>query len=97
MVLPVIICLIKPSSPICKDEVTTVSPLVEEEDEFTQSELLNMGGGGLVIIFLLALLVWAFTKALKFKRRVAAIAEEANATELREIRRHLEDGRKSVI
>ena len=97
MVLPVIICLLKPSSPICKDEVTTVLPLVEEEDDFTQAELLNMGGGGLIVTFLLALLVWALAKALKFKRRVAAIAEDAHATELKEIRRHLEDGRKGVI
>ena len=97
MVLQVIICLIKPSSPICKDEVTTVAPLLQDNDDFTQAELLNLGGGGIIFSLLLALLVWALTKALKFKDRVASIAEEANTTELKEIRQHLEDGRKSVV
>ena len=90
--------MLKPSSPICKDEQTTVTPILDgEEDDHTQTELLNMGGVGLILTILLALLVWALTNGLKFRNRVAAIADEANATELREIWRHLEDSRKSVI
>ena len=97
MVLPVIICLLKPSSPICKDEPEpSLAPDLEEED-LSQDELLGYGGIGLLFTLLLGLLVWALNKILQARNCLCAVAAEANATELREIKRHLEEGRKSNI
>ena len=98
MVLPVIVCLLKPSSPICKDgQEPTLSPSLEEEEDLSQDELLGYGGIGLLFTLLLGLLVWALNKFIKARNRLRAVAAEASATELREIRRHLEEGRKSTV
>ena len=99
MVLPVIICLLKPTSPICQDKPqleTTIDP--EIADDFTQQELLQLGGTGLVVSLLLALLIWALSKASTLRRRIQASAREETAQELREIRRSIrEDGARKLI
>ena len=99
MVLPVIICLLKPSSPICQDKPqmeATIDP--DLADDFTQQELLQFGGTGLVVALLLALLIWALSKASALRRRIQAAASEETAQELREIRRSIrEDGARKLI
>ena len=96
MVLPIIICLIKPSSPICKEEsaVTTMTP--PDDEEYSQEELLKYGGLGLLFSALLILFFWAFAKALKYKRRERQRIIDGNTAELQEIRRQVEGGRKLI-
>ena len=98
MVLPLIICLIKPSSPICQDKLEEVDlPLTDEQDDLTQDQLLQLGGAGLLVAILLALLIWALNKAVNLRQRLRRLAHEETATELKEIRRSLrDDGRKLI-
>ena len=99
MVLPLIICLLKPLSPICQDKVPedTDTDLQDVEDDFTQSELLQLGGTGLIISLLLALLIWAISKANMLRQCLRAHAREETTQELKEIRHSIhEDGRKLI-
>ena len=97
MVLPVIVCLIKPSSPICKEETTTttVSPL--DGNDLTQDELLEYGGIGLVFNALFTMLNWAFSKALKYRRQEWQRVHDSNTAELQEIRRQLTESSRKLI
>ena len=99
MVLLLIICLLKPTSPICQDKVPedTDTDLQEVEDDFTQSELLQLGGTGLIISLLLSLLIWAISKANTLRQLIRAHPCEETAQELKDICRSVrEDGRKLI-
>ena len=97
MVLPIIICLLKPSSPICKEDtpITTVSPM--DDDDYTQEELLEYGGLGLLFSAILTVLFWALAKALKYRRRERQRILDGNTAELQEIRRQLTEGGRKMI
>ena len=99
MVLPVIICMLKPSHPICKPETTTVLPFDQDDldDDFTQDELLQYGGIGLFIFVLIGLLCWALNKAFTLRRKAQNQIREQQAHELKEIRRCLDDGGRKVL
>ena len=99
MVLPVIICILKPSSPICQEKPPLDTSTDQEiEEDFTQQELLQFGGTGLVVALLIALLIWALSKASTLRRRIRAAASEETAQELREIRRSIrDDGARKLI
>ena len=98
MVLPVIICMLKPSHPICKPETTTVLPLDEDmDDDYTQDELLQFGGISLFVSVLLGLLCWALNKAFTLRRKAQNQLRDQQAQELKEIRRCLDDGGRKVL
>ena len=96
--IPLIICLLKPYLPMCQkkqDEKIEEIPEVED-DEYTQSELLQMGGTGLVVLILLGLLLWALSKAMDLRRVIQNRSREETANELKEIRRSLGDGKRLI-
>ena len=68
-----------------------------EDDDYSQEELLEFGGIGLLFSALLTLFFWALSKALKYKRRERQRALDGNTAELQEIRRQLTEGSHKLI
>ena len=98
MVLPIIICLLKPNSPMCKDPEPTMNPLLnQEEEDLSQQELLQYGGIGFTMFLLVSLLTWMLSKLVNNRQRAQRLLQEDQANELKEIRRSIrEDGRKLI-
>ena len=98
MVLPLIVCLLKPSSPICKDNVVTTPTPLEIEDELSQEELLQYGGIGFLLFLLTSLLIWALSKLVNARMRSQRAFQQEQAQEMKDIRRSLRDegGRKLI-
>ena len=77
-----------------KKQEEKIEEVPQMDDEYTQSELLQMGGTGLVVLILLVLLFWALSKAMDLRRMIQNRSREETANELKEIRRSLGDGKR---
>ena len=81
---------------MCKNPEPTLNPLLnEEEEDFSQQELIHYGGIGFTMLLLVSLLVWMLSKLVHNRQRTQRLLQEDQANELKEIRRSIrEDGRK---
>ena len=98
MVLPLIVCLIKPSSPICKEDAATTPSPIDIEEELSQEELLQYGGISFLLFLLTSLLIWALSKLVNARLRSQRAFQNEQAQEMKDIRRSLRDegGRKLI-